>query len=54
MIPKPKNYCRCGCGEEIKATKKYVSGHNLKRRPKDAIVKKWPTLQRNKMFRVWK
>lgn len=38
-VPKPKNYCRCGCGTEIKATRKYVSGHNLKRRPKDAIVK---------------
>lgn len=38
-IPKPKNHCRCGCGTEIKATKKWVSGHNLKRRPKDAIVK---------------
>lgn len=39
MIPKPKNYCRCGCGQEIAATKKWVSGHNLKRRPKNAIVK---------------
>lgn len=38
-FPKPKNYCRCGCGTEIKANKKWVSGHNLKRRPKDAIVK---------------
>lgn len=39
MIPKPKNYCRCGCGQEVAATRKWVSGHNLKRRPKDAIVK---------------
>lgn len=39
VVPKPKNYCRCGCGTEIKATRKYVSGHNLKRRPKDAVVK---------------
>lgn len=38
-VPKPKNYCRCGCGTEIKASKKWVSGHNLRRRPKDAIIK---------------
>ena len=38
QILKPKNYCRCGCGQEISATKKWVSGHNFKRRPKDAIV----------------
>lgn len=39
-VPKPKNYCRCGCGQEIASTKKWVSGHNLRRRPKGAIVKK--------------
>lgn len=38
-VPKPKNYCRCGCGAEIKATRKWVSGHNLRRRSKDAIVR---------------
>lgn len=38
-VPKPKNYCKCGCGTEISITRKWVSGHNLKRRPKDAIVK---------------
>lgn len=37
-FPKPKNYCKCGCGTEIKATRKYVSGHNFKRRPKGATV----------------
>ncbi|MEC5422095.1 HNH endonuclease [Virgibacillus sp. C22-A2] len=31
-VPKPKNYCRCGCGTEIKATRKWVSTHNLKKR----------------------
>ena len=38
LVPKPKNYCRCGCGTVIGATKKYVSGHNLRRRPKGAVV----------------
>lgn len=38
-VPKPKKYCRCGCGEVVNAGRKYISGHNLKRRPKDAIVK---------------
>ena len=37
-VPKPKKYCKCGCGTEISVTKTWVSGHNFKRRPKDAIV----------------
>lgn len=31
--------CACGCGETVYHPRKYISGHNLKRRPKDAIVK---------------
>ena len=42
-VPKPKTYCRCGCGTEISPNRKYVSGHNLKRRPKDAIVREGRT-----------
>ena len=37
-VPKPKKYCKCGCGTEISFAKTWVSGHNLKRRSKDAIV----------------
>jgi len=37
-VPKPKNFCKCGCGVEIKAGRKWVSGHNLRRRSKGAIV----------------
>ena len=33
-----KRKCACGCGEIVYYPKKYVSGHNLKRRPKNAIV----------------
>src|SRR5699024_10887775 len=36
--PKPKKYCKCGCGTEISSSKTWVSGHNLKRRSKDSIV----------------
>lgn len=32
QVPKPKNYCRCGCEAEIPATKKWISGHNLKKK----------------------
>lgn len=42
-VPKPKNYCRCGCGTEIKATRKWVSGHNFRRRPPGTIVRKGRT-----------
>ena len=38
-VPKPKNYCRCGCGKEIPINRKWVSGHNLKTKQKDVIVK---------------
>lgn len=39
LYPKPKTYCRCGCGTEISATKKWVSGHNFRTKQKNVFVK---------------
>lgn len=39
MTDEAVNFCKCGCGRKIESHRTWVSGHNLKRRPKDAIVK---------------